>query len=175
MLHIWRVALNRGLTVVQYFIALYPSSLHLHSHTHLPRQFLQQYNHYQSLLQLFLINPSQQSSRLEELLMFLSQVTRNLYKLQFTDYQISSPLIQTVIHTLIICLFTTQQVWCCYPDDTTGFPAELQSLLRKHAPILDPDVLLTLRRGLILMKNKSFIAPQRSEDCTLSNIVILLE
>ncbi len=78
---------------------LYPSSLHLHSHTHLPRQFLQQYHHYQSLLQLFLINPSQQSSRLKELLMFLSQVTRSLYTSQLTDYQISyKPLIQTVIH-----------------------------------------------------------------------------
>ncbi|XP_064386639.1 protein SDA1 homolog isoform X2 [Halichondria panicea] len=87
-------------------------------------EFLQQYHHYQSLLQLFLINPSQQSSRLEELIMFLSQVC------------------------------------CCYPDDMAGFPAELQSLLRKHAPILDPDVRLTLCRGLILMRNKSFIAPQ---------------
>ena len=42
---------------------------------HTYTQFLQQYHHYQSLLQLFLINPSQQSERLEELVMFLSQVS----------------------------------------------------------------------------------------------------
>ncbi len=37
-------------------------------------QFLQQYAHYKALLQLFLLNPSHESDRLEELVMFLSQV-----------------------------------------------------------------------------------------------------
>ena len=37
-------------------------------------QFVQQYQHYRALLQLFLLNPSQESKKLEELVMFLSQV-----------------------------------------------------------------------------------------------------
>ena len=49
------------------------------------------------------------------------------------------------------------------------FPTELQSLLRKHASILDPGVRLTLCRGLILMRNKSFIQPQR---CVLCEVKI---
>ena len=48
--------------------------------THAHTQFLQQYHHYQSLLHLFLVNPSQQSEQLEKLVMFLSQVSNlNFY------------------------------------------------------------------------------------------------
>ena len=39
------------------------------------------------------------------------------------------------------------------------FPVELMSLLRQHGPILEPEIRLTLCRGLILMRNKDFIDP----------------
>lgn len=38
-------------------------------------QFLQQYNHFESLLQLFRLQPSQFNKNLDELIMFLAQVT----------------------------------------------------------------------------------------------------
>ncbi len=40
-------------------------------------QFLQQYAHYRALLRLFLLNPSHESGKLEELVMFLSQVSHD--------------------------------------------------------------------------------------------------
>ena len=41
-----------------------------------------------------------------------------------------------------------------------GYPDELMSLLRKHGPILEPEIRLTLCRSLMLMRNKDFIPPQ---------------
>ena len=39
------------------------------------------------------------------------------------------------------------QVSQCYPDEMASFPDDLQNLLRKHAPVLDHDVRLTLCKG----------------------------
>jgi len=74
-----------------------------------------------------------------------------------------------------ICTYTllslaTSQVCSCYADELNGFPGELMSLLRQHGPVLEPEVRMTLCRGLILMRNKEFLKPQRySETLELVN------
>ena len=41
-------------------------------------EFLQQLQHYQALIDLFLIDPTQNSQKLQELIVFISQVTNNV-------------------------------------------------------------------------------------------------
>ena len=49
-------------------------------------QFLQQYRHYQSTLQIFQLKSSQYSKTLDELLIFLAQVSWNLHRNQVWEY-----------------------------------------------------------------------------------------
>jgi len=51
------------------------------------------------------------------------------------------------------------QVAKCYQDDLMEFPATLVNLLEKHATVLDGNMRLSLCRALILLRNKSLIAP----------------
>lgn len=42
-------------------------------------EFMQQYNHYLSLLEVFRLNPGQENKSLDELVMFIAQVSSNLF------------------------------------------------------------------------------------------------
>jgi len=42
----------------------------------------------------------------------------------------------------------------------SGFPEELQALLRKHASLLHPDIRMTLCKCLILLRNRNVIESQ---------------
>lgn len=41
-------------------------------------EFLQQYNHFLSILEVFRLNPDQQNKSLDELVMFIAQVSTNI-------------------------------------------------------------------------------------------------
>jgi len=51
------------------------------------------------------------------------------------------------------------QVAKCYQDELMEFPATLVNLLEKHATVLDGNMRLSICRALILLRNKSLIAP----------------
>jgi len=51
------------------------------------------------------------------------------------------------------------QVAKCYQEDLSEFPSTLVNLLEKHATVLDGNMRLSLCRALILLRNKSLIAP----------------
>ncbi|CAM1321475.1 SDAD1 (predicted), partial [Pycnogonum litorale] len=86
-------------------------------------EFLQQYRHYQSNLQLFLLKPSHHNETLENLVMFLAQVSH------------------------------------CYTEQLANFPQEVMDLLRSHATVLNPQMRMSFCRSLILLRNKSMLAP----------------
>lgn len=48
-------------------------------------EFVQQHNHYLSLLEVFRLNPSQENKSLDDLVMFIAQVCRNHTKLSFNN------------------------------------------------------------------------------------------
>jgi protein SDA1 len=53
------------------------------------------------------------------------------------------------------------QVTQCYPQRLMDFPQELIDLLRRHGRILDPELRMTLCRGLIMIRNKGLLPPIR--------------
>ncbi|XP_030836828.1 protein SDA1 homolog [Strongylocentrotus purpuratus] len=86
-------------------------------------EFLQQYRHYQSNVQVFQLKPSQYSKSLEELTMFLSQVAH------------------------------------CYPEHLSDYPQQLKDLLQTYSTVLDPNMRMTLCKGLILLRNRGLVSP----------------
>lgn len=46
-------------------------------------EFVQQYNHYLSLLEVFRLNPSQENKSLDDLVMFIAQVCKNHIKFTY--------------------------------------------------------------------------------------------
>lgn len=51
------------------------------------------------------------------------------------------------------------QVSHCYGKELAHFPEQLMTILKTHAPILDPDTRTTLCKALILLRNKNILAP----------------
>ena len=51
------------------------------------------------------------------------------------------------------------QVAHCYPDELSNLPSELSSMLEERHAVLDPDVRLTMCKGLILLRNKDILNP----------------
>ena len=51
------------------------------------------------------------------------------------------------------------QVAKCYQEELAEFPNTLVNLLEKHATVLDGDMRLSICRALILLRNKSLLAP----------------
>ncbi|XP_071477530.1 protein SDA1 homolog [Diadema antillarum] len=86
-------------------------------------EFLQQYRHYQSTLQVFQMKPSVYSKSLDELIMFLCQVAH------------------------------------CYPEHLSEYPQQLKDLLQTYSTVLNPDMRMTLCKGLILLRNRGLVSP----------------
>ncbi|XP_041460227.1 protein SDA1 homolog [Lytechinus variegatus] len=86
-------------------------------------EFLQQYRHYQSNVQVFQLKPSEYSKSLEELIMFLSQIAH------------------------------------CYPEHLSDYPQQLKDILQTYSTVLDPDMRMTLCKGLILLRNRGLVSP----------------
>ncbi|KAG5895123.1 hypothetical protein JTB14_008560 [Gonioctena quinquepunctata] len=51
------------------------------------------------------------------------------------------------------------QVAQCYPKELNNFPQQIIDLLQKHNTVLDNDMRMTFCRALILLRNKSLLAP----------------
>ncbi|KAI0256016.1 SDA1-domain-containing protein [Lactifluus subvellereus] len=91
-------------------------------------EFLQQWNHYNSIRQIFQINPDEQTSHFRELVTFISQA-RDLF-----------------IH---VAKF--------YPAETSEFPSHLSCLLLESYGSLSPDIRHSLIQNLVMLKNKGVI------------------
>ncbi|KAG1670639.1 Protein SDA1 [Nymphon striatum] len=85
--------------------------------------FLQQHRHYQSNKQLYLLHPDKHNKILENLTMFMAQVSH------------------------------------CYPEQLSSFPQEIIDILKTHATVLNPEMRMTFCKSLILLRNKSLLAP----------------
>lgn len=48
----------------------------------------------------------------------------------------------------------------CYPEETKSFPTQIIDLLEQHQSILSPDVRFVLVQTLILLRNKSLVSSQ---------------
>ncbi|XP_062507467.1 protein SDA1 homolog isoform X2 [Corticium candelabrum] len=53
------------------------------------------------------------------------------------------------------------QVTQCYPQHLADFPQEIINLLKRHGRLLDPELRMTLCRGLIMIRNKGLVRPIR--------------
>ncbi|KAI0256010.1 SDA1-domain-containing protein [Lactifluus subvellereus] len=101
-------------------------------------EFLQQWNHYNSIRQIFQINPDEQTSHFRELVTFISQA-RGLF--------IYAKPIHQIIH----------QVAKFYPAETSEFPSHLSCLLLESYGSLSPDIRHSLIQNLVMLKNKGVI------------------
>ena len=100
-------------------------------------EFLQQWNHYNSIRQIFQINPDEQTAHFRELVTFISQA-RHL----FISETNSSILLQ-------VAQF--------YPAETSEFPSHLSCLLLESYGSLSPDIRQSLIQNLVMLKNKGVI------------------
>lgn len=111
-------------------------------------EFMQQYNHYISLLEVFRLNPSQENKSLDELVMFIAQVSL-MFDLR-------------IIIIFTICIQnkhnpTYSQVAQCYVEELISFPQQLVDLLKTHSTTLDHNMRNSFCRALILLRNKNLI------------------
>lgn len=102
-------------------------------------EFLQQWNHYNSIRQIFRINPDEQAQHYRELVSFIAQVclSRGCISL-YADV-------------------TPYQVATCYPKETAEFPTQISSLLLESYGILSPDTRKCLVQNLVMLRNKDVI------------------
>ena len=102
-------------------------------------EFLQQWNHYKSTLNIFRTNPDEQSEQFRDMVTFISQVR--------------------VLHLCIFQKLTIFQVSPCFPKETAEFPTELSSLLLNHYGELDLDTKKCLISNLIILRKKDVLPP----------------
>ncbi|XP_036859202.2 protein SDA1 homolog isoform X1 [Manis javanica] len=100
-------------------------------------EFLQQYNHYKSNVEIFKLQPNKPSKELTELVMFMAQEKKKNFRRSFALLQIGH----------------------CYPEHLSNFPQELKDLLSYNHTVLDPDLRMTFCKALILLRNKNLINP----------------
>jgi protein SDA1 len=103
-------------------------------------EFLQQWNHYDSIRQMFKINPEEQAQHFKEIVAFISQVR----------------LLINLLFIIVSCKMI--QVATCYPKETAEFPAQISTLLLESYGILAPDTRKTLLQNLIMLRNKDVIS-----------------
>jgi protein SDA1 len=101
-------------------------------------EFLQQWNHYNSIRQIFKINPDEQAQHYRELVTFISQVG------PYNHYRTTK--------------FYPSQVATCYPKETAEFPSQISSLLLESYGILSPDTRKSLVQNLVMLRNKEVIS-----------------
>ncbi|KAJ7273409.1 SDA1-domain-containing protein [Mycena rebaudengoi] len=99
-------------------------------------EFLQQWNHYNSIRRIFATNPDEQATHFRELVAFISQVSSFWSPGQF---------------------FTPTQVATCYPKETAEFPSHLSTLLLENYGTLSPETRKTLVQNLVMLRNKDVI------------------
>lgn len=105
-------------------------------------QFLQQYRHYQSNVQIFKLQPDKPNKELAELVMFLAQVSN-----QNTRICASS---RYFLLGLPLKFFLLVQVGHCYLQHLSTFPQELSELLMNYHTILEPDLRMVSSFGPFL-------------------------
>lgn len=105
-------------------------------------QFLQQYRHYQSNVQIFKLQPDKPNKELAELVMFLAQVSN-----QNTRICVSS---RSFSLGVPLQLFFLVQVGHCYLQHLSSFPQELSGLLMNYHTILEPDLRMVSSFGPFL-------------------------
>ncbi|KAG4068256.1 hypothetical protein HA402_007776 [Bradysia odoriphaga] len=110
-------------------------------------EFLQQYRHFQSLVEIFRLNPAQENKSLDELVIFLAQVSVSS---SIDDFRI---VVRRSKTNLI-----PQQVAQCYVEELLTFPQQIVDLLKHHSTTLDPGMRNTFCKALILLRNKNLIA-----------------
>lgn len=95
-------------------------------------QFLQQYRHYQSNVQIFKLQPDKPNKELAELVMFLAQVSNQNARIRASSryFLLGVPL----------KLFFLVQVGHCYLQHLSTFAQELSELLMNYHTILEPDL-----------------------------------
>jgi len=101
-------------------------------------EFLQQWNHYESISKIFQINPDEQAQHFRQLITFISQA-RCFRAMTTASLTISS------------------QVAQCYPKETADFPVYLSSLLLENYSTLSQDTRKTLVQNLVILRNKRVI------------------
>lgn len=99
-------------------------------------EFIQQYNHYQSQMKIFQLQPNSDLDKFSDLVGFIAQVS---------------------LFIIIIYLSNTSQVASCYPKETADFPAQLSSLIIEYHNHLTPDTRKTLVQSLVLLRNRQVI------------------
>lgn len=102
-------------------------------------EFLQQWNHYNSIRQIFKINPEEQAQHFRELVSFIAQVCASrVYIRSKVDMD-------------------NVQVAQCYPKQTADFPSHMSSLLLESYGTLSPDTRRSLVQNLVMLRNKDVI------------------
>ncbi len=104
-------------------------------------EFLQQWNHYNSIRQIFQIDPDENAQHFRELVSFIAQVRP------------ASQLLRDS-HLLAIA---SAQVAQCYPKETADFPSQISTLLLESYGTLSPDTRKSLVQNLVMLRNKDAI------------------
>lgn len=101
------------------------------------RQFLQQFRHYQSNVQIFKLQPDKPNKELAELVMFLAQV---MFAIHCCVCVCIVPSSCCVTKALLLL-----QVGHCYLQHLSTFPQDLSELLLSYHSVLEPDLRMVRR------------------------------
>ena len=110
-------------------------------------QFLQQYRHYQSNVQIFKLQPDKPNKELADLAMFLAQVSSVPLQHHWINY-INIPVVLSSLYcTDKESVSWFLQVGHCYVEHLSAFPQELTGLLLGHHTVLDSDLRMVRNRN----------------------------
>ena len=104
-------------------------------------EFFQQYNQYKSLIEIFKAKPEDYEKQLDDLLMFLAQVSHLYIKKKKNE---------------------GDDIDEDGEDDEVkvkNYPKELMDILEKYHSILDPDMRMSFCKALVLLRSKNFLTP----------------